>query len=150
MIRLHLPHAIVLLSCTRIKSMSLPGNGGHHWCLSRSISLSVGVSIHGCCPVRATGGSPLYGHYLLAPLTGNKEGRKGLIVLRIMPTPTRLPTNCLHTPMDNTPLHSIPSVRRPWLTYATDIHPHSDQCCKFQYAYSHSASSCGRLHYQRR
>ncbi len=28
---------------------------------------------------------------LLASLTGNKEGSKGLMVLRVEPTPTRLP-----------------------------------------------------------
>ncbi len=28
------------------------------------------------------------GHYLLAPLTGNKEGRKCIMVLRVKPTPT--------------------------------------------------------------
>ncbi len=30
------------------------------------------------------------------------------------PTPTLFPTNSLYTPMDNTPLHSISSVRHPW------------------------------------
>ncbi len=42
-----------------------------------------------------------------APLNGNKEGR-GQFSL------TRFPTNSLYTPMNNTPLHSIPSVCRPW------------------------------------
>ncbi len=32
------------------------------------------------------------------------------MVLRVKPTPTRLPTDSLYTPMDNTPLHSISSV----------------------------------------
>ncbi len=36
------------------------------------------------------------------------------MVLRVKPTPTRLPTNSLYTPMDNTPLHSISSVCHPW------------------------------------
>ncbi len=36
------------------------------------------------------------------------------MVLRVKPTPTRLPTNSLCTPMDNTPLHSISSVCHPW------------------------------------
>ncbi len=36
------------------------------------------------------------------------------MVLRVKPTPTRFPTNSLYTPMGNTPLHSISSVRRPW------------------------------------
>ncbi len=41
------------------------------------------------------------GQYLFAPLTGNKEGRKGLMVLRVKPTPTRFPTNSLNTLVDN-------------------------------------------------
>ncbi len=69
---------------------------------------------HGCCPVRATGGSPPCGRYLLAPLNGNKEGSKCLLVLRVKPTPTGFPTNSLYTPMDNTPLHSISTVCHPW------------------------------------
>ncbi len=36
------------------------------------------------------------------------------MVLRVKPSPTRLPTNSLYTPMDNTPLHSLPSVCHPW------------------------------------
>ncbi len=32
----------------------------------------------------------------------------------VIPTPTRFKTNSLYTPFDNTPLHSIPSVCRPW------------------------------------
>ncbi len=36
------------------------------------------------------------------------------MVLRVKPTPTRLPTNSLYTPMDNTLLHSISSVCHPW------------------------------------
>ncbi len=36
------------------------------------------------------------------------------MVLRVKPTPTRLSTNSLYTPMDNTPLHSISSVCHPW------------------------------------
>ncbi len=47
------------------------------------------------------------GRYLLAPLTGDKEGSRSLMVLRVKPTPTRFPTNSLYTPMDNTTLHSI-------------------------------------------
>ncbi len=42
------------------------------------------------------------GRYLLAPLTGNKEGSKCLMVLRVKPTPTGFPINSLYTPMDNT------------------------------------------------
>ncbi len=36
---------------------------------------------HGCCPVRATGGSLPCGRYLLALLTENKEGAWGLMLL---------------------------------------------------------------------
>ncbi len=68
----------------------------------------------GCCPVRATGGPLPCGRYLLAPLTGSKEGSSSLMVLRVKPTPTRFPTNSLYTPMGNTPLHSISSVCHPW------------------------------------
>ncbi len=68
--------------------------------------------IHGCCPVRATGGSQLRGRYLLASLTGNREG--SLMELRVKPTPTRFPTNSLYTSMSNTPLHSMSSVCHPW------------------------------------
>ncbi len=35
------------------------------------------------------------------------------MVLRVQQTATRLPTNSLYTPMDNTPLHSISSVCHP-------------------------------------
>ncbi len=54
------------------------GNGDHNWCLSRSPSLSVGFSVHGCSPVRATGGSLPCGRYILAPLTWKKEGARAL------------------------------------------------------------------------
>ncbi len=53
---------------------------------------------------------------LLAPLNGNKEGSKCLMVLRVKPKPTRSPTNSLYTPMDNTNLHSISSVKWGLLT----------------------------------
>ncbi len=39
-------------------------------------------------PVRATGGSLPRGGYLLVPLTGNKEGGKGFMVLRVGRTAT--------------------------------------------------------------
>ncbi len=52
--------------------------------------------------------------FTLAPLTGNEEGSKGLVVLRVRPTPARFPINSLYIPMDNTPLHSISSVCHPW------------------------------------
>ncbi len=47
-------------------------------------------------------------------LNENKEGSKCLMVLRVKPSPTRLPINSLYTPMDNTLLHSISSVCHPW------------------------------------
>ncbi len=37
-----------------------------------------------------------------ALFTGNKEGTRSLMVLRVKPTPTRIPTNRRSTPMDNT------------------------------------------------
>ncbi len=57
------------------------------------------------------------GRYLLASLTGTKEGSKGLMVLRVRPTPTRFPTNSLYIPMDNIPLHSIPRMCQPWCLF---------------------------------
>ncbi len=45
---------------------------------------------------------------------GIKNGSKGLMVLRVKPTPTRFPTNNLYSPTDNTPLYSISSVCHPW------------------------------------
>ncbi len=48
----------------------------------------------------------------LASLTGNKEGRKGPMVLRVRPTPPRLPKK-RYSPEANTPVHSTPSVRGP-------------------------------------
>ncbi len=59
-------------------------------------------------------GSLPCGRYLLAPLTGNKEGCKCLIELRVKPTPTRFPTNSLYVPMDYTPMPSISSGCHPW------------------------------------
>ncbi len=45
--------------------------------------------------------------FYLLPQLGMKKGSKGLTVLRVKPSPTRLLTNSLYTPMDNTALHSI-------------------------------------------
>ncbi len=59
-------------------------------------------------------GSLPSGRDLFAPLTGDKEGNKGLMVPRVKPTPTRFPTNSLYTPMDDTPLHSISSACHLW------------------------------------
>ncbi len=60
-------------------------------------------------------GSLPCGRFLLAPLNGNKEGSKCLMVLRVKHTPARLPTNSLCTSMDNTPLHSISRVCHPYV-----------------------------------
>ncbi len=42
--------------------------------------------------------------------TGNKKRNKELMVLRVRPAQTRFPANSLYTPVENTPLHSIPRV----------------------------------------
>ncbi len=88
------------------------GNGGRCLCLSSSLSLSVGFFIQD--EALDPGGPLICGRYLLASLTGNKERAKRLMVLRVKPTPNRFPTNSLHIPMDNTPLHSMASVCHPW------------------------------------
>ncbi len=63
-------------------------------------------------PYHGGGGLLPCGSYLLAPLTGNKKGSKGLTLLQVKPTPTRFPTNNLYTPMDNTPiLYQVCSTR---------------------------------------
>ncbi len=56
----------------------------------------------GCCLVSATGDSLQCGRFLLAPLSGNKEGSKSRMVLRVRPTLTQLPTSIIYTPMDST------------------------------------------------
>ncbi len=43
----------------------------------------------------------LVGVDLLIPLTGDEEGRKELMVPRVRPTPARIPTNTLYTPVQN-------------------------------------------------
>ncbi len=69
-------------------------------------SILVGKNFHpgrsrGCCPVRATGSSLPCGRYLLYPFKVNLEGSKECVVPRVRPTPTRLSTSSLYTPMDN-------------------------------------------------
>ncbi len=61
-------------------------------------------------------GSLPHRRYLLTPLTANKEGSKSTMVLRVKPTPT---------PMDNAPLHSIPSMSPVGLQWCicSVIHP---------------------------
>ncbi len=68
----------------------------------------------GRCPVSATGGSLAHGLYFLVPLTGNKEGNKSLILVRVKHAPTRFPAKNPYTPMAHTALHSISSVYHPW------------------------------------
>ncbi len=110
--KLHLPHVIVERLHDRKSNVVI---------LTPETAVTVGVReqqpilvgriFH---PVRATGGSLPCGRYWLAPLTGNKEGCKCLLVSRVKPTLTRFPTNSPYTPMDNTPLHSLSSVCYPW------------------------------------
>ncbi len=65
------------------------------------------ASLQGCCPVRAIWGSLPCGRYLFAPLTWELQVTMGLMVHRVMSTPTRLMTNILYTLVENAPLHSI-------------------------------------------
>ncbi len=44
------------------------------------------------------GGSLPRRHYLLTPLTENKEASKESVILWVRPTPTRFPINILYTP----------------------------------------------------
>ncbi len=50
------------------------------WCLSRNPSVSEGFSIQDEAMDVARMGSLPYRHFLLAPLTGNKEGSMGFMV----------------------------------------------------------------------
>ncbi len=106
------------------------GNGGHSLGFEQEPILVGRVFYpgwsHGCWPVRATGVALPCGRYLLVPLTLNKQGSSGLMVLRVKPTPTRFPTNSLNTPMDNTPLHSLPSVWRSLALKVLRLHMHDD------------------------
>ncbi len=72
----------------------------------------------------------LCGRYLLAPLIGSK----GLMVLRLEPTPTRFLTNSLYTPMNNTPLNSTPSVCRSWtgVQWPNRHHERGIECKRFR------------------
>ncbi len=89
--RLHQSHAIVVRLHVRKSNVVT---------LTPETVDTVGRIFHlGCCLVRATGGSLPCRRYLLAPLTGNKEESKCLMVLRVKPS--------LFSPMYNTPLHSI-------------------------------------------
>ncbi len=91
------------------------GKGSHSWCLTSSLSLSVGFSIQNeAMDVVRSAPQVLT---TVRTLLVNKVGSKELIVFRVQPTSTRYPTNSLYTPTDNTPLHSISSVCHPWGKY---------------------------------
>ncbi len=90
-----------------------PETAGTVGVLGSSLSLLVGFSILAEA-IAVAWSAPHCGRFLLAPLSGNKEGSKRLIDLRVKATPTWFPTNSLYIPMDNTPMHPIPSVLRPW------------------------------------
>ncbi len=84
---LHLPHAIVVRLLVRKTAVviSIPETADP-FCVW-AVTILVGRIFHpgrshGCCPVRATEGSLLpCGRYLLAALTGNKEGSIALIMI---------------------------------------------------------------------
>ncbi len=48
--------------------------------------------------------------YLLAPLTGNENGSMELMVSRVRHIVIRLLANVLFNPVNDAPLHSLPSV----------------------------------------
>ncbi len=53
------------------------------------------------------------------------------MAFRIMLTPTRFPTNLLYIPVNNTPLHYLPSMWRPWGTRCSWTMPeHSSRCTR--------------------
>ncbi len=52
---------------------------------------------------RHRGGTLSCGRYLLAPLTGNKEGSMVFMTLRVGHTSTRVPKSIPYTPVENTP-----------------------------------------------
>ncbi len=70
---------------------------------------------YGCCLVRATRAHYHVDVIYLFSLLGINNNNTGLMVLLVKPTLTRFPTNSLYAPVDNTPLHSIPSVCHQWV-----------------------------------
>ncbi len=114
MTRPHPPHAIIV----KLNRRNCPHtrNSGLSWCLSSSLSLSVGLSTQD--EVMDVTRFALQGaHYhadviYLSPLTWNNEGNMGFILLRVKPARSRFPIHIFYTPLNNTPLHSIPSVCR--------------------------------------
>ncbi len=101
---LHLPHSIVVI-------LNVPLLSSHQdrraWLGFDQEPILVGWIFY---PGRNHRGSMPCGCYLLAPLTGNREGNMWLILFWVWPTPTRFPTSIFYILLDNTPLHSIPSV----------------------------------------
>ncbi len=75
------------------------GNGEGSWCLISSPSFSVGFSIQDVAQY-----APQRAHYHVDVMY------LGFMVLRVRLAPTQFSTNIYHTQLDNTPLHSIPSV----------------------------------------
>ncbi len=102
---LHQPHALIVRLHVRKSNVLILTPELHSQLVFEQWPIHVGRLFHpgqshGCCPVRATGGSLPCGRHLLATLNGNKEGSRCLMVLRVKPTPTRFPTNSLYTPVD--------------------------------------------------
>ncbi len=88
-------------------------NDEHSWFLSISLTLSVGVSIQEVAmdvTRSAPRGSQPRGRYLPAHVYGNKEGSVRPILLWVRSTSTHFSTSIRYTPLNNTPLHLIPSV----------------------------------------
>ncbi len=52
--------------------------------------------------------------HVLLPNLVIKEGARGIILLWVKPKPTWFPTKIICIPVDNTPLHAMPSLRCPW------------------------------------
>ncbi len=79
---------------------------GYSWCLSSSLPLSVGFSIHDedmDVARSAPQGAHYHAHvFLLAHLTGNEGSSTSHMALRDKPTQAWSPTNNLYTPMYNT------------------------------------------------
>ncbi len=109
--RRHLPHAIVV---------RLQGRKSNVVYLTPETADTVGVLVRrifhpGRSTMDVAWSVPLpCGRYFLVPLTGNKEGSKSLILLRVKHAQTRFPDKNLYTPMDHAALHSISSVYHPW------------------------------------
>ncbi len=71
-------------------------------------------------------------------LTGNKEGRMGLMVFRVRPTPIRFPTSAFYTLVDNALLHSVPSVSCLWVGHTVLL----NRNCKFKVRLTWAGLKC--------